>query len=466
MSPSASGAVEIALAAGTGGSGTLWIEGLRIEPRDLSATRPRIEAVAASTSASGRGSEGVLDEDPRTALEPRLRRRGPLDPARPRPLLRVRRRCDRRRRPHRRSGQSSARLGGRRSLEASRRRPGRRETSALAAHARWRGTLRAHRVLAWLRSGGVAHRDRAARARGLAGALHRRGGSQGASRPLPASSAERASLLGFGRRRRRREKGTPQRGRSAGGRRRIVLHRAFSLGRRTSRHLGRRRAAPRPSGRPSADPVGRVENGGARATHHGLRRRVCGTQHAGKPLRGRERRWTFAPPTPLPRPAPVSGEPRVAKLEPRGRGGAAHAHRGKRRHRALERRADGVFGVARQMRSAPRRPKRVCASCSRATCRVTSESTIPWASPKGSSPTTWSLPPVSAAASSSRCRCTAPHPSRPWRSSGREPPRGRRSAWPRPSLTGARGSRACRSSSRPAPSRSRPPCGHRSPGSS
>ena len=62
--PARIGAIEIGLAAGPGGSGTLWIEGLRIEPRDPAATRPRIEAVAASSSASGHGPECVLDEDP------------------------------------------------------------------------------------------------------------------------------------------------------------------------------------------------------------------------------------------------------------------------------------------------------------------------------------------------------------------------------------------------------------------
>jgi hypothetical protein len=47
--PARIGAIEIGLAAGSGGSGTLWIEELRIEPRDPAATRPRIEAVAVSS---------------------------------------------------------------------------------------------------------------------------------------------------------------------------------------------------------------------------------------------------------------------------------------------------------------------------------------------------------------------------------------------------------------------------------
>jgi hypothetical protein len=62
--PARIGAIEIGLAAGPGGSGTLWIEELRIEPRDPAAAQPRIEAVAASSSASGHEPECVLDEDP------------------------------------------------------------------------------------------------------------------------------------------------------------------------------------------------------------------------------------------------------------------------------------------------------------------------------------------------------------------------------------------------------------------
>jgi hypothetical protein len=64
------GAVEIALAAGPGGSGTMWIEELRIEPRDPAAREPRIEAVAASTSAAGHAAERVLDGDPSTHWSP------------------------------------------------------------------------------------------------------------------------------------------------------------------------------------------------------------------------------------------------------------------------------------------------------------------------------------------------------------------------------------------------------------
>jgi hypothetical protein len=64
--PERIGAVEIALAAGSGGSGTLWIEELRIEPRDPAARDPRIGGIAASSSASGHGPECALDEDPNT----------------------------------------------------------------------------------------------------------------------------------------------------------------------------------------------------------------------------------------------------------------------------------------------------------------------------------------------------------------------------------------------------------------
>ena len=68
--PERVGAVEIALAAGPGGSGTLWIEELRIEPRDPAATKPRIEAVAASSFVGGHGPECMLDEKASTHWRP------------------------------------------------------------------------------------------------------------------------------------------------------------------------------------------------------------------------------------------------------------------------------------------------------------------------------------------------------------------------------------------------------------
>jgi hypothetical protein len=68
--PARIGAVEIGLAAGSGGSGTLWIEELRIEPRDPAGAQPRIEAVTASSSASAHEPESMLDEDPRAQWSP------------------------------------------------------------------------------------------------------------------------------------------------------------------------------------------------------------------------------------------------------------------------------------------------------------------------------------------------------------------------------------------------------------
>jgi hypothetical protein len=68
--PARIGAVEIGLAAGSGGSGTLWIEELRIEPRDPAAAQPRIEAVTASSAASGHAPGCVLDENPSTRWSP------------------------------------------------------------------------------------------------------------------------------------------------------------------------------------------------------------------------------------------------------------------------------------------------------------------------------------------------------------------------------------------------------------
>ena len=54
-------AVEIAIAAGEGGAGRLWIEDLRIEARDPAATQPRIRAVTASSCAAGHEPERICD---------------------------------------------------------------------------------------------------------------------------------------------------------------------------------------------------------------------------------------------------------------------------------------------------------------------------------------------------------------------------------------------------------------------
>ena len=68
--PERIGAVEIALAAGPGGSGTVWIEELRIEPRDPAAALPRIHAVCASSCIACHEPERVLDDDEDTNWSP------------------------------------------------------------------------------------------------------------------------------------------------------------------------------------------------------------------------------------------------------------------------------------------------------------------------------------------------------------------------------------------------------------
>ncbi len=68
--PERIGAVEIALAAGPGGSGTVWIEELRIESRDPAAALPQIYAVSASSCIAGHAPERVLDDDEDTNWSP------------------------------------------------------------------------------------------------------------------------------------------------------------------------------------------------------------------------------------------------------------------------------------------------------------------------------------------------------------------------------------------------------------
>lgn len=68
--PERIGAVEFALAAGPGGSGTVWIEELRIEPRDPAAAVPRVDSVGASSSIAGREPERVLEEEEDTCWSP------------------------------------------------------------------------------------------------------------------------------------------------------------------------------------------------------------------------------------------------------------------------------------------------------------------------------------------------------------------------------------------------------------
>lgn len=59
--PERIGAVEIAVAAGQGGDGTLWIDDLRIEPRAPVAGPPRPRSVRASTFVAGHEPERALD---------------------------------------------------------------------------------------------------------------------------------------------------------------------------------------------------------------------------------------------------------------------------------------------------------------------------------------------------------------------------------------------------------------------
>ena len=68
--PEQLGAVEIAVAAGPGGRGTLWIEDLRIEPREPASGPPHPRLVAASSSAPGHEPARALDGDARTSWRP------------------------------------------------------------------------------------------------------------------------------------------------------------------------------------------------------------------------------------------------------------------------------------------------------------------------------------------------------------------------------------------------------------
>ncbi|HZP42448.1 MAG TPA: discoidin domain-containing protein [Candidatus Binatia bacterium] len=68
--PEQLGAVEVAVAAGEAGAGTLWIDDLRLEPRPLAAGPPRPCGIRASSSAPGHGAARVLDDDVRTSWRP------------------------------------------------------------------------------------------------------------------------------------------------------------------------------------------------------------------------------------------------------------------------------------------------------------------------------------------------------------------------------------------------------------
>jgi hypothetical protein len=67
--PERLGALEVAVAAGEG-AGSLWIESLRIEPREPSAGPLRAHALRASSAAPGCAPERALEDDPRTCWRP------------------------------------------------------------------------------------------------------------------------------------------------------------------------------------------------------------------------------------------------------------------------------------------------------------------------------------------------------------------------------------------------------------
>lgn len=63
-------AIELALASDVGATGTLWIEGLRVEPRDPEERQPRVQAARASSQAGEHVASSVLEPAPTTAWCP------------------------------------------------------------------------------------------------------------------------------------------------------------------------------------------------------------------------------------------------------------------------------------------------------------------------------------------------------------------------------------------------------------
>jgi hypothetical protein len=62
--PSRIGAIEIAISAGNGGSGTFWIDDLRFEAREPASAYRRSATITASSTLPGRAPEHALDDDP------------------------------------------------------------------------------------------------------------------------------------------------------------------------------------------------------------------------------------------------------------------------------------------------------------------------------------------------------------------------------------------------------------------
>jgi hypothetical protein len=75
--PAQIGAVELAVAPGSGGRGTLFVERLCIEPRSAPAPLPRAPALRASSSAPGHEPERALESDDHTCWRPAV---GDTDP--------------------------------------------------------------------------------------------------------------------------------------------------------------------------------------------------------------------------------------------------------------------------------------------------------------------------------------------------------------------------------------------------
>lgn len=69
--PSRVGAVEVTVAPGEGGSGTLWIEDLRIEPREAVTGKPTAHRVEASSSIPGHEPAHLIEEKDGVSWRPR-----------------------------------------------------------------------------------------------------------------------------------------------------------------------------------------------------------------------------------------------------------------------------------------------------------------------------------------------------------------------------------------------------------
>src|SRR6266481_2471458 len=319
--PKQVGAIELAISAGEGGSGSFWIDDLGFEEREPAVQDGVPPDVQASTSLAGHEPPLLLDEDPATGWKS-----DPV-PSTQWVLLDFRKNRE---------------YGGlvidwdpddyATAFEVQASNDGTRWTTSFA-------TTTGHGGRDYIYLPGAGLRDRHAHGEAvlvlrLAERLLRRDRAGRARGDVPQVPRRAADVLDARRRGRRRPGGAAQRGGHARGRQGGVLHRALPLRRRRARHLALGRDRPGAAGRLPPHPLGHLAARTSRPHRHGVRGRRAWRVDGLRALPDRQSQRPRRAGPALPGDPPLPGESALADAQ-RARGRDADPHPALRRARGV-----------------------------------------------------------------------------------------------------------------------------------